>query len=72
MMSSVGPGHYDSQSKIGGKDSMKFTMGQRREKQKSNQSPGPGNYDPNESQLRYASPSYKISTSGRKEMISSD
>jgi hypothetical protein len=66
-----GPGNY-SDGKEFGKDAIAFKMGGKAKETNRNDSPGPGNYDPNDNLVRYASPQHGISKTSRSDLVSAD
>jgi hypothetical protein len=66
-----GPGNY-REGKEFGKDAVSFKMGGKSKDTMRNDSPGPGNYDPNEDLVRYTSPVHVMSKTTRSELVSAD
>jgi hypothetical protein len=64
--SKVGPGQYDSPSKLGGP---KYTIGEKREHSPDNFNPGPGAFNPNETLTKNRSPSAHIRGGDRADIV---
>jgi hypothetical protein len=57
---SPGPGHYNLKPNLIG-DAIAYTIGEKRGPIGQVNNPGPGTYNPDDTKVREASPSYKIS-----------
>lgn len=66
-----GPGSYSLKSKLG-EEAPKYTIGEKRDGKNGNQNPGPGNYNPNETYVKQASPARTIPKADRLHSLSKD
>jgi len=67
--SRVGPGQYDSPSKLGGPQ---YTIGEKRGHSPENGNPGAGQYDANDKAVKNRSPSAHIRGSERQDLVGRD